>query len=207
MLPLAVIVPAIVRALLAVTRALAVMGAELEKDVEALKEAAAFAVNTPFAVSVAAGMKVVGALTVTLLLVSVPRVTLPRALKLLPAVMVRAAFAVMGAVNVLAALTVSEFVPEVPICVLPAVLRVLSSVLPVTVRVPVGLGRVRLPDMVARPLLSMVRRSTSWLLPVLVLASCILHSSTIVWPVVPICQHLHESHHLDTRFNNFVYAV
>ena len=169
MLPLAVKVPPTLTALLAVTNALAVMGAELEKVVAALKPAAAFDVKLPFVMSVAAGVKVVGTLTVTVLLLSVPRVTLPRALKLLPAVTVRAALAVTGAANVLAALTVKVFVPDVPSCVLPVAVRVFSSVLPDTVRVPVGLGMARPADRVTRPLLSMVRRSTSWLLPVLVL--------------------------------------
>ena len=110
-----------------------------------------------------------GALTVTVLLASVPRVTLPSALKLFPAVTVMAAAAMRGAANELAALTVSVLVPVEPSCVLPAVLRVFNKVLPVTERVPVGLGMARLPARVARPLLSMVRRSTSWLPPVLVL--------------------------------------
>ena len=55
-MPLAVNVPATVTALLAVIKALAVMGAELEKDVAALKPAAAFAVKMPAAINVAAGV-------------------------------------------------------------------------------------------------------------------------------------------------------
>ena len=106
-MPLAVNVPATVTALLAVIKALAVMGAELEKEVGALKLAAAFAVKMPFEMSVAGGAKVVGALTVTVLLESVPRVTLPRARRLFPAVTVMAAVAVTGAAKVLAALTAS----------------------------------------------------------------------------------------------------
>ena len=112
MLPLTVSVSA------RLTAALAVMGAELAKVVAALNSAAAFALKTSSAVSVAAGAKVVGALTVTLLLASVPRVTLPKAIKLFPAVTVRAAAAVRGAAKVLAAFTVRLWLLLLPTVVL-----------------------------------------------------------------------------------------
>ena len=150
-LPLAVRVPATVTALLAV--------------IEALKLAAAFAAKTPFVVTVAAGAKVVGELTVTVLLVSVPSVTLPRALKLFPAVTVRAAVVVRGAAKVLAALTVSVSAAVVPSTVLPAAVRVL-------------LKSVRLtePVKLAVPLLCRVKRSVSCpaVLPLLVLTVVVL---------------------------------
>ena len=93
--------------------------------IKALKMAAAFADKMPFVVSVAAGASIVGALTVTVLLVPVPSVTLPRAHKLFPAVIVTADFAVRGASKVLAALTVSVSAPVVPSIVLPAAVSVL----------------------------------------------------------------------------------
>ena len=97
--------PATVTPLLTVTAALAVMGAVLENDVAALKVAAAFAVKSALAVRVAAEVRVVGELTVMLLLASVPRTTLPLAVRVLPARTVKDAFAVTGAVKLLAALT------------------------------------------------------------------------------------------------------
>jgi len=105
-LPFAVSVPATVTALM-VSAALPVMGAVLENEVAALKLAAAFAVKSALVVRVAAEVRVVGELTVTLLLASVPRTTLPVAVRVLPATTVKEAFAVSGAVKLLAALTVN----------------------------------------------------------------------------------------------------
>ena len=130
MLPLAVSVPAIVTALLAVTKALNVAAA--------------------FVVSVAAGAKVVGELIVTVLLLSVPRATLPRALKLFPEVIATGAVAVRGAAKVLAALTVSVFAPVVP-----------STVLPAAVKVLLELMRLTEPVKLAVPLLCRIKRSMS----------------------------------------------
>lgn len=56
-----------------------------------------------------------------------------------------------------------------PMAVLPLVDRVVRSVLPITVRVLDAPGIATLPANEAKPVLSMVMRSTSWLLPVLVL--------------------------------------
>lgn len=135
-LPLAVSVLAIVTALLAVTKALNV--------------AAALTAKTPFVVSVAARAKVVGELTVTVWLVSVPRATLPRALKLFPEVTVTEADAVRGAANTLAALTVSVSAPVVPSTVLPAAVRVLLESM-----------RLTEPVKLAVPLLCRIKRSMS----------------------------------------------
>ena len=113
------------------------------------------------ALAMTAARKVVAAATDRVLELSVPRTVFPRALRLFPAVMVIGAIAVTAVARVVAAFTASVCEAVVPMTVLPAVLSVFSSVLPATVRVSVGLGMARLPDRVARPLLSMVRRSTS----------------------------------------------
>ena len=150
-LPLAVRVPVIVTALLAVTKA--------------LKLAAAFATRTPFVVSVPAGAKVVGELTVTASLGAVPSVTLPRALKLFPAVTVTAVAAMRGSTKVLAALTVSVSAPVVPSTVLPAAVRVLFELM-----------RLTEPVKLAVPSLCRVKRSVSCpaVLPLLVLTVVVL---------------------------------
>ena len=96
------------------------------------------------ALAVTAAAKVAAELTVRVLVPpAVPNMVLPKAVK--------AAFAVMGAVEakVVTALTVSACEPEVP-----------STVLPLAVRVEVGLVRVTPAEKLARPALSMVRRST-----------------------------------------------
>ena len=121
------------------------------------------------ALAVTAARKVVAAATVKVLELSVPMTALPRALKLFPAVMLTGAVAVTADAKRVAALTVSVCELVVPMAVLPVVLSVFNSALPDTVRVPVGLGMLMLLAKVANPLLSMVSRSTSWPLPVLVL--------------------------------------
>lgn len=94
-------------------------------------------------------------------------IALPIALRLLPAMMLTLAFATTGAevANVAGAFTVRVCEPLVPRTVLPAAVRVLLV-----------LVRVSPPEKVARPVLSMVRRSVSWpvLLVVLVLAVVVL---------------------------------
>ena len=90
---------------------------------------------------------------------------LPIALRLLPAMMLTLALATTGAevANVVGAFTVRVCDPLVPKTVLPAAVKVL-----------VVLVRVSPPEKVAKPVLSMVRRSVSWpvllvvLLPVVV---------------------------------------
>ena len=121
------------------------------------------------ALATAAARNVVAAATDKVLELSVPRMAFPRALRLFPAVMVTGAAAVTAAAKLVAALTVSVCELVVPMAVLPLVLSLFNRVLPDTVRVPVGLSMLVLPENVARPLLSMVRRSTSWLVPVVVL--------------------------------------
>jgi len=75
------------------------------------------------------------------------------ALRLLPAMMLTLALATTGAevANVVGAFIVRVCDPLVPRTVLPAAVRVL-----------VMLVRVSPPEKVARPVLSMVRRSVSW---------------------------------------------
>ena len=121
------------------------------------------------ALAVAGAWKVVPAATVKVLELSVPMTALPRALRRFPAVMMTGAAAVTAAAKLVAALTVSVCELAVPMMALPEVLSVDNSVLPNTVRVPVGLSMLILPAKVARPLLSMVSRSRSWPVPVLVL--------------------------------------
>ena len=119
--------------------------------------------------AVSTAFKKVAAATVKVLELSVPRMALPRALRLFPAVMVTGAAAVTAAAKLVVALTVSVCELVVPMAVLPVVLSLFSRVMPDTVRVAVGLSMLVLPEKVARPLLSMARRSTSWLVPVVVL--------------------------------------
>ena len=121
------------------------------------------------ALAITAALKVVAAATVKVLELSVPTTAFPRALKMFPAVMLTGAAAVTAEAKLVAALTVSVCELVVPMAVLPLVLSVFSSVLPDTARVPVGLSMLMLPVKVARPLLSIVSRSRSWPLPVLVL--------------------------------------
>ena len=101
------------------------------------------------------------ALTIKLLALLLPMIALPLAVNALPALTVTGALAVTAAAKVVAALTTSICELVVPIAVLPEVLSVFNSVAPDTARVPVELGMAMLPDTVARPELSMVRRSTS----------------------------------------------
>ena len=100
------------------------------------------AVTKPLAVMVAEEAKVVAALTV--------RVWLPVAPSTTFALAVTSPLAVMGAVEakVVAAFTVRLWLPLAPRTVLPAAVKVLLVLL-----------RVTLPENVARPVLSMVRRS------------------------------------------------
>lgn len=151
MLPLAVNVPETVKALLARIAALAVIGAELENVVAALKVTGALAVISAFAVNCADEVKVVGELIVTVLVASVPRTTFPLAARVLPALTVTAALAVTGPAKVLAAFTVRLWAEVVPKIELPVAVRLLAVLL-----------RVTLPEKVARPVLSMMRRSVSW---------------------------------------------
>ena len=134
--------------LLAVTRPLAMTGAGEAKVVaaftakvlppplvpnttlpSALKALPAATVTAALAVMVAPVAKLVAAYTVKLLLLLVPRIVLPRALK--AAFAVTAALAVMGAVEakVVTALTVRVWLPVVPKIVLPAAVRVLLVLL------------------------------------------------------------------------------
>ena len=88
---------------------------------------------------------------------------MPIALRLLPAMMLTLAFATTGAevANVVGAFTVKVCDPLVPRTVLPAAVRVLLV-----------LVRVSPPEKVARPVLSMVRRSVSW--PVLLVLAVVV---------------------------------
>ncbi len=129
------------------------------------------AVMLTAALAVAGAAKVVIALTPNVLLEFVPMRVFPSALKALSAVMLTGALAVTAAVavNSVTALTVRVCAALMPMAVLPLVDRLVRSVLPVTVRVLDAPGMATLPVKVAKPLLSMVKRSASWLLPVLVL--------------------------------------
>ncbi len=150
------------------TLALAVMGAVDAKVVAAFtvrvwlplapSTTLPLAVIKPLAVIGAVEAKVVAMFTVSVLLPPLmPNTTLPRALK--------AALAVIGAVvaKVAAALTVRVWLPVVPRTVLPAAVRVLLVLL-----------RVMPPVKVARPELSMVRRSTGCPLLLLVLPAVVV---------------------------------
>ena len=109
-----------------------------------------FAVSSPATVRlvpyVTPALKIAVALTVNVLLLLAPNVLLPVAVRV-PATL-RAALAVMPALNCAAALTVSVLVLPVPKTVLPKAVRVL----------PLS-ARVREAAKVARPELSIVRRS------------------------------------------------
>ena len=111
-----------------------------------------FAVSSPARVNAllyaTAALKVAAALTVRVLLLLVPSVLLPLAVNA-PAT-VRLLAAVMAALNCAAALTVSVLVLPVP-----------RTVLPLAVRVLLVLASVREAAKVARPELSMVRRSVT----------------------------------------------
>ena len=222
-LPLAVSVPTTVTALLAVTKALklaaalaaktpfVVIVAEGAKVVGELmltvlllsvpsntlpSAAKALPVLTVTgALAMTAARNVVAAATVKVLELSVPRMAFPRALRMFPAVMVTGAAAVTAAAKLVAALTVSVCELVVPMAVLPLVLSLFSSVLPDTVRVAVGLSMLVLPKKVARPLLSMVRRSTSWLVPVLVLPVELVLKMRLPpsWPAASCTQALLDS--------------
>ncbi len=80
-------------------------------------------------------------------------IALPIALRLLPALMPTSALATTGAeaANVVRAFTVTVCDPVVPRTVLPAAVRVLEM-----------LVRFSPPEKVAKPVLSMVKRSVSW---------------------------------------------
>ena len=82
----------------------------------------------PFAVRVAAEEKVVGELTVIVLLLSVPSVTLPYAEKVFPALTVTGALAVTAAPRVVTAATVNVLALLVPNTVFPKLLRVFPAV-------------------------------------------------------------------------------
>ena len=119
-----------------------------------------------FAVTTAA--KVDAVFTVRLaLLPAVPNTVLPRA--------VRAALAVMGAVEakVVTALTVRVWLPEVP-----------RTVLPATLRTEVAVVRLMPPVKVARPALSMVRRSRGCPLLLLLLPAVVVLNTRLP-PVLP----------------------
>ena len=94
---------------------------------------------------------------------------------MLPLLTVTAALAVMVApdAKVVAALTVRVWVDEVP-----------RTVFPLAVRVEVGLVRVTPPEKLARPELSMVRRSVGW--PLLLVLPAVVVLNTRLPPVFPV---------------------
>ncbi len=100
---------------------------------------------------------------------------LPKACRRLPATMLTAALATTGATNVVAALTIKVCAPVVPRTVLPAAVRVLAVLL-----------RVTLPAKMARPELSMVRRSTGWPLLELLLLPAVVVLRIKLPPHLPV---------------------
>ena len=126
------------------------------------------AVRAPLATMGAVEAKVETAFTVRVLLPLAPRTTL--------ALAVKAALAVMVAVDakVVTALTVRVWEAEEP-----------RRVLPAAVRVEEGLARVTPPEKVARPELSMVRRSTGCPMLLLVLPPALVLSTKLP-PVLPV---------------------
>ena len=146
-------------------------------------------VTAALAVMGAVAAKVVAALTVSVLVPAVPMTVLPNELNMLvlltvtAALAVTAAFVVMAAAEtmvavgakVVAALTMRVWLPEVP-----------STVLPATLRVEVEVVRETPPVKVARPVLSMVRRSTGCPLLLLVLPAVVVLNTKLppVFPVV-----------------------
>ena len=170
---------------MAVSRALAAIGAEEAKVVIAftVRVWLPLAPSTTLPLAVMAALAVIGAVEAKMVAALTVSVWLPLAPKTTLAFAVRAALAVMVAVDakVVTALTMRVWEAEEP-----------RRVLPAAVRVEEGLARVTPPLKVARPELSMVRRSTGCPVLLLVLPPALVLSTKLP-PALPVASCIHST--------------